>query len=203
MRSVWLAYWEAVESLGETLLSILARALGLPDEWFQPFINEGPSVMRANNYQRRAGAPPPVEGQQRMGAHTDYGSLTILLADEVPGLQIRDSAGLWHDIMPPSGGFLVNLGDLLAEWTNDRWRSTLHRVVPPSTESSGEVRRRSVAWFQQPNFDAMIEVLDSCCSPTNPARYKPISAGDHLIAKLMGPRTATVADVGPEFLHPE
>ena len=95
--------------------------------------------LRANNYQRRDGAAPPVDGQMRMGAHTDYGSITVLLADHVPGLQLRDDAGRWHDVLPPEDGFLVNIGDLLAEWTNDRWRSTMHRVVPPTADVSGSV----------------------------------------------------------------
>ena len=66
----------------------------------------------------------------RMGAHTDYGILTVLLADDVAGLQVfRD--GVWHDVSTPRGAFVCNLGDMLARWTNDRWISTLHRVVPP------------------------------------------------------------------------
>ena len=124
----------------------------------------------------------------RMGAHTDYGSITVLLADPVPGLQICDDAGRWHDVVPSPGSFIVNVGDLLAEWSNDRWRSTLHRVVPPPPSADGAVRRRSVAWFQQPNWDAMIECLPTCSDETNPPRYAPVTSGEHLMAKLMGPR---------------
>jgi isopenicillin N synthase-like dioxygenase len=112
----------------------------------------------------------------------------VLLADPVPGLQIRDDAGLWHDVVPAPGSFTVNLGDLLAEWSNDRWRSTLHRVVPPPPDADGPVRRRSVAWFQQPNWDAVIECLPTCSDESNPPRYAPVTSGDHLMAKLMGPR---------------
>ena len=124
----------------------------------------------------------------RMGAHTDYGSITVLLADPVPGLQISDGAGSWHDVVPSEGSFVVNVGDLLSEWSNDRWRSTLHRVVPPPPGVVGAVRRRSVAWFQQPNHDAVIECLPTCCDAANPPRYSPVTSGDHLLAKLMGPR---------------
>jgi len=127
----------------------------------------------------------------RMGAHTDYGSITILLADRVPGLQLR-RGGEWHDVLPPADGFLVNIGDLLAEWTNDRWHSTLHRVVPPPGVADGvddePVRRRSIAWFQQPNWDAVIECLPACHDESNPPRYRPVTSGEHLMAKLMGPR---------------
>ena len=136
-RSTWLAYWDAVEALALEIMAAAALALDLDADHFVPSLDRSISVMRANNYQRRDGAAPPADGQMRMGAHTDYGSITVLLADQVPGLQIRDDAGRWHDVLPPEGGFLVNIGDLLAEWTNDRWRSTLHRVVPPPTGVGG------------------------------------------------------------------
>ena len=155
------------------------------------------SVMRANNYERRPGAPEPLPDQMRMGAHTDYGSITVLLADQVPGLQIRDDEGRWIDVMPPEDGFLVNIGDLLAEWTNDRWRSTLHRVVPPPYAGDGAARRTSIAWFQQPNWNALISCLSTCCGDGNPPRYKPVRSGDHLMAKLMGPRLLRPSEASP------
>jgi isopenicillin N synthase-like dioxygenase len=207
MRATWLAYWDAAERVGDVIMDVAALALGLPDGWFRPFLDRSPSVMRANNYQRRADAPPVVAGQMRMGAHTDYGSITVLLADRVPGLQIRDDRGVWNDVLPPEDGFLVNVGDLLAEWTNDRWRSTLHRVVPPSDMTDGPVRRRSIAWFQQPNWDALISCLPTCCDESNPPRYGAVTSGEHLLAKLMGPRllrpserSAAYAVAGPDDL---
>ena len=87
--------------------------------------------MRTINYERRHDEPDPLPGQQRMGAHTDYGVVTVLWADRTPGLEILGDDGAWHGVVPEPGALLVNLGDLTAEWTNDRWRSTLHRVVPP------------------------------------------------------------------------
>lgn len=197
MRDVWLRYWDAVERLGAEIMEAAAIALGLPRSYFRPCLDRTPSVMRANNYQRRDGAPPVEPGQMRMGAHTDYGSITVLLADRVPGLQIRDDAGRWIDVLPPEDGFLVNLGDLLAEWTNDRWRSTMHRVVPPAGVTDGPVRRRSIAWFQQPNWDAVIECLPTCCSADDPPRYEPVTSGDHLVAKLMGPRLLRPSEATP------
>lgn len=188
MRSTWLEYWAAVDGVAMEIMSAAAVALGMPAGFFAPFVDRSPTVIRANNYERRPGAAPAVPGQMRMGAHTDYGSITVLLADPVPGLQIRDDQGEWHDVLPPDGGFLVNLGDLLAEWTNDRWRSTLHRVVPPPADSTDAFRRRSVAFFQQPNWDAVIECVPTCTGADNPPRYAPVTSGEHLLAKLMGPR---------------
>lgn len=198
-RATWLEYWAAMDALGRTLMSACAVALGLADDHFEPVLDRSISVMRAVNYQRR-GPAPPLDGQMRMGAHSDYGSLTILAADRVPGLQIL-TAGGWVDAMPPEGGFLVNVGDLLAEWTNDRWRSTVHRVVPPADEE-GPARRRSVAWFQQPNHDALIEVLPTCTSADDPPRYPAVRAGDHLMAKLMGPKNLRPSEVDPQFQRP-
>jgi len=199
MRSTWLAYWDAVEALALEIMSAAALALDLDEDHFTPSLDRSISVMRANNYQRRDGSAPPAEGQMRMGAHTDYGSITVLLADRVPGLQLRDDAGRWFDVLPPEGGFLVNIGDLLAEWTNDRWRSTMHRVVPPTAEARGPLRRRSIAWFQQPNWDAVIECLPSCCDVGRPARYAPVSSGEHLMAKLMGPRLLRPSEPTPAY----
>lgn len=198
-REVYLAYWDACEDLGHTLAAVFARALGLDTDYFAPYLDRTPSVMRANHYLRRSGHTPS-NSQLRMGAHSDYGSLTILLADQVPGLQILGVDGEFHDVVPPEDGFLVNLGDLLAEWTNDRWRSTVHRVVPPQPGVTGEARRRSVAWFQQPNHDAVIRVLDVCCDEDNPPRYPETTSGEHLMAKLMGPRTGVDVNVDEAFL---
>jgi isopenicillin N synthase-like dioxygenase len=197
-RTTWLAYWDAMHELGRVLLKGCALALNLPADFFESFVAKSASVMRAINYQREEGAPEPLPDQMRMGAHTDYGSLTVLLADPVPGLQILDR-GEWHDVIPEPGAFLVNIGDLLAEWTNDRWHSTLHRVVPPPSVESGAVRRRSIAWFQQPDPDAVIEVLPSLVSADQPAKYPPVTSGAHLMAKLMGPRTGQVSKVDEVF----
>jgi isopenicillin N synthase-like dioxygenase len=187
-RSTWLAYWDAVEALALEIMSAAAVALDLEADHFVSSLDRSISVMRANDYRRRDGAAPPVDGQMRMGAHTDYGSITVLLADRVPGLQLRDVDGRWHDVLPPRDGFLVNIGDLLADWTNDRWRSTMHRVVPPTADVAGPLRRRSIAWFQQPNWDAVIECLPTCADGATPPRHAPVTSGEHLMAKLMGPR---------------
>jgi isopenicillin N synthase-like dioxygenase len=193
-RSAVVAYFEAVRGLAHRLTGLFALALGLDPDFFEDKTDHSTDTMRINHYERRDGEPDPLPGQVRMGAHTDYGIVTVLYADAVPGLQIVGPDGEWQDVLPTEGAFLVNLGDLLAEWTNDRWRSTLHRVVPPDPRSADAARRRSVAFFHDGNYDALVGCLPTCCSAENPPKYAPILAGDHLMAKLLGPRTFTVSD---------
>ena len=144
-------------------------------------------MLRVNWYERADGSAPVLPGQQRMGAHTDYGVLTVLLADRVPGLEIVAPDGEWTGVQPEPGCFLVNLGDLTAQWTNDRWRSTLHRVVPPP--GIGPARRRSTAFFFDADWDALVTCVATCTDADHPPKYPAVRAGEHLMAKLMGPRT--------------
>ncbi len=192
-RPALVAHFEAATALARRLTGIFATALALEPDFFVDKVDHSTTTMRTINYERRAGSPPPLPDQMRMGAHTDYGICTVLHADPVPGLQIVGPDGAWHDVVPQPGALLINLGDLLAEWTNDRWRSTLHRVVPPPSEADGSARRRSVAFFFDGNYDAVVECLPSCCSADNPPRYPPVRAGDHLLAKLLGPRTLSAS----------
>ena len=193
-RSVWNEYEEAADSLARALLVAFAVALDLPESFFLDRTAHAIATRRGINYERRPGDPAVEPGQLRMGAHTDYGILTVLLADDVPGLQIQRD-GTWRDVATPPGTLLINIGDMLARWTNDRWNSTMHRVVPPPADTSGTVRRRSVARFLEPDPDCVIECLPSCCSTENPARYEPVAAGEWLLAKLMGPRDLRPAEI--------
>jgi isopenicillin N synthase-like dioxygenase len=188
MREVWTEYFDACRALALELMRMFSLALDMPESYLAEHTSRGPSVMRANNYERRSEHPAPVDGQLRMGAHSDYGVCTLLLADPVPGLQIVGPDGAWHDVLPEPGTFLVNLGDLLAEWTNDRWRSTVHRVVPPK-RIDGPARRRSIAFFFEADYDAVVSVMSTCVGPDGVSKYAPITAGEHLMNKLMGPRT--------------
>ena len=187
LRDAWLAYEDAVSALETTLLEAMALALDLPPRWFVEHSEHAIVTTRAINYERPPGAPALEPGQMRMGAHTDYGIVTILLADDVPGLQVfRD--GAWLDVATPPGMFVCNLGDMLARWTNDRWTSTLHRVVPPPIAVTGPVRRRSVARFLDCAPDLVVECIPSCTGPGNPPRYEPVIAGDWLRAKVSAGR---------------
>ncbi|MEO6125067.1 MAG: 2-oxoglutarate and iron-dependent oxygenase domain-containing protein [Ilumatobacteraceae bacterium] len=191
LRPAMTDYFDAVVQLAHTLTDIYAMALGLEPGFFRTSLTHSTETLRVNYYERLAAQTQIAEGQQRLGAHTDYGITTVLYADRVPGLQLLGHDGAWHDVVAEPGALIVNLGDLLAQWTNDQWRSTIHRVV-----SLGErgTRRRSMAFFLDGNYDAVVECLPTCCDEKNPARYRPTTAGEHLVEKLRGARTLTKAD---------
>ena len=194
MRSALVDYFGSARQLALTLTEVFAVALGLPDGWFAPYVDRSTTTMRAIRYERRAGEDEPLRGQQRMGAHTDYGIVTVLHAEPVAGLQIVGPDGVWIDVIPAEGAMVINLGDLTAQWTNDQWRSTVHRVVPPPATIGGPAVRRSAAFFLDGNWDAVIQCLPTCTSAENPPRYAPVTAGHHLFAKLMGPRLLRVSN---------
>lgn len=186
-------YLSAVRALYRRVTELMAQALGLAPGFFDAFGKHPTETLRCNWYERAAGAPAPLPGQQRMGAHTDYGILTLLWADRVPGLELLTKGGDWVGVQPAPGAYLVNIGDLLAQWTNDRWVSTLHRVVPP-TSAEGPQLRRSLAYFFDGDWDATFECLPTCCSHERPAKYAPVRAIDHLLNKLVGGRAMELAE---------
>ncbi|HKW92625.1 MAG TPA: 2-oxoglutarate and iron-dependent oxygenase domain-containing protein [Methylomirabilota bacterium] len=183
LRAVWTEYYRAMEGLAARVMRIFAVALDLDERFFDDKSDRHISGIRANHYPEQVEAPRP--GQIRAGAHTDYGALTILLPDDVPGLQVLSRHAEWIDVTPPPGAFVCNIGDLMQHWTNDRWTSTMHRVVNPSREAAAGNRRLSIPFFHQPNYDALIECLPSCCGPDNPPRYEPVTSGQHRLTKFL------------------
>jgi isopenicillin N synthase-like dioxygenase len=179
----WTAYYSALEDLAARIMKLFAQALGLPENYFARFLDAPVSALRALNYPEQKVAPKP--GQLRAGAHTDYGSLTILLPQEgSKGLQIAAPGGSWIDVPPVPGAFVINIGDLMQRWTNDRWVSTLHRVVNPSPEYGGTARRQSLAFFHQPNWFAEIACLEACLAPGARPKYEPVLSGPYLMSKF-------------------
>jgi len=190
-REALLAYYQSVSRLAAQLMELFALGLGLPEQFFAPSIDHAISALRLLNYPNQDQDPLP--GQLRAGAHTDYGSLTILLQEQAPGgLEVQGLEGDWHPVPAVQGAFVVNLGDLMARWTNDRWRSTLHRVVNPPRDALGSTRRQSMAFFHQPNWDAEIVCLPTCLGPGEQPKYPPVFSGPHLAAKFKS--TVTLAD---------
>jgi isopenicillin N synthase-like dioxygenase len=177
----WRRYWTAMEDLQDTLCRIFAAALDLPDDWFAPHLARHCSMLRALNYPPQR--VPPQPGQLRAGEHTDLGMLTILKNEAADGgLEVRDLGGRWHAAPTVEDGFIVNIGDLLMRWTNDRFRSTPHRVANP--QAGGGARRLSIAYFVAPSYDAVIECVPTCRSPGMPPRYAPITVAAYRNARF-------------------
>lgn len=182
-REAATGYYRALSELAAHVTRIFALALDLPENHFDAFIDDPISAMRMLNYPHASA--PPRSGQLRAGAHCDYGSVTILLADAAPGgLEIRSPEGGWISVPVVPGAFIVNLGDLMARWTNDRWVSTLHRVVNPPPDHSGSTRRQSFAFFLQPNWDAEIRCIPTCLASGESPKYPPVRSGEHLMQKF-------------------
>lgn len=184
LRAVWTEYYRTMERLGARIMGMFALALDLPERFFEDKIDRHISGIRVNHYPDQREEPRP--GQLRAGAHTDYGALTILLSENVPGgLQVQNRLGAWVDVQTLPDSFVINIGDLMQHWTNDRWTSTLHRVVNPPRHRALGSRRQSIVFFFQPNYDAMIECLPGCSGPGNPARYEPVTSGEHRLRKFL------------------
>lgn len=179
LRQVYTTYFRVMSDLAQALMRLFALALKQPESFFDDKIDKHISRLRVRNYPAPSVAPKP--GQFRAGAHSDYGSLTILKTEDKPGgLQVYNKAGDWVDVPIVPGCLIVNLGDLMARWTNDYWVSTLHRVVTPSMDAAERSRRQSLVFFHNPNYDAVIECISSCQGPDQPPKYPVTTSGEHL-----------------------
>jgi isopenicillin N synthase-like dioxygenase len=177
LRPAMERYYRELERLAATLMEILAMALDLPRNFFADKIDRHISDLFLNYYP--AQLEPPLPGQLRRGPHSDFGSLTVLYQDDAPGgLQVIDgTTGEWTSVPHVPGTFVINLGDLMARWTNGRWVSTRHRVVNPSEEDAGR-DRLSMPFFHQPNYDAVIETLPTCRRDDGAPELEPVLSGE-------------------------
>eukprot|EP00741_Cyanophora_paradoxa_P009464 tig00000144_g9168.t1 len=123
--------------------------------------------------------PKEVAGQHRAGAHTDYGSLTLLLQDSNPGLEVCTASGSWISVPSLPGTLVVNTGDLMCRWTGGLFKSTLHRVAAPQSPTP---ERYSVAFFVHPNHDALIETISR--PEGTPETHPSVTAGEYLLGRL-------------------
>ncbi|WP_243057001.1 isopenicillin N synthase family oxygenase [Nocardioides sp. SR21] len=182
------SYFAEAGRVARTMTRILGDALGLPESFFPGLTAPSIEVLRMNNYALEPGTGVDLDGELvGMSEHTDFGIVTILWADPVRGLQVLDRDGAWHDVSPDPGALLVNLGDLTARLTNERWQSTLHRVKPPIVDGTIE-RRRSAAYFHDGNPGAVVAPLDGCVDAAHPPLYDPVTVDEHISGKLAGSR---------------
>ncbi len=175
-RETLCAYYRTLSPLADEILKGVALALGQPETYFDDKCDRASSVIRLIRYPAQTTAP--AAGQLRAGAHTDYGTVTILRGDDVPGAtQVMLPSGEWIDVRPPPGGFVCNIGDAMADWTGGRWRSTLHRVgnPPPGAAPSDRI---SIVFFHQPNHDAVLGGLGD-------AQSAGVTYAEHYLGKLM------------------
>jgi isopenicillin N synthase-like dioxygenase len=147
-RSILQRYFDDLIELGRTLSRGFALSLDLPEAFFTRRMQRPTAILRLLRYPPNPQAAAMAKAQPGCGAHSDYGYLTILAQDDVGGLQVQNRAGAWIDARPVPGAYVCNIGDMMAQWTNDRFAATLHRVV-----SSPDRERFSIPFFFHPDFD--------------------------------------------------
>lgn len=167
------AYFREMRGVAEEVLGALALTLALPADYFKAFSDTPVATRRLLHYPQQPANPLP--GEKGCGAHTDWGAVTILLQDDAGGLQVRSADGSWIDAKPVPGSFVVNIGDLMARWTNDQYRSTVHRVI----NKSGRVRC-SIPFFFDGRSDYRVTCIPSCLAGGDSPRYAPLTVQGHL-----------------------
>ncbi len=183
LRTVLTTYFNAMEYLGSQVLRLFAAALDLPHDYFERFHTYPMCALRCLNYPESD--EPLLLNQKGAGEHSDYGSITLLKSDpDVPGLEIKLPSGQWAKAPLVKDAFIVNIGDMMARWTNDRWVSTLHRVIGPAAKTGGVRRRQSMAFFHNSNYDARIECIPTCLEAGEDPKYLPVQAGQYLIKRF-------------------
>jgi isopenicillin N synthase-like dioxygenase len=173
-RRISLAYFDAVWKLGVALHRPIALDLGLPLGWFDASLDAPLATLRILRY-------PPASAAEVSGAgeHTDYGNLTLLMTDDAGGLEVRTRDGAWVPAPHVAGAFIVNIGDCLMRWTNDVYVSTPHRVTHRAPRE-----RLSLAFFLDPNPDAVVAAIPTCVSSDRPARYPATTGAAYLKERL-------------------
>lgn len=177
LRPCMTEYFAAMMQLGRTLFEVVARSLGLPEDFFHPFLTRPTAMLRINHYPPQ---PPQSDGSQiGIGAHTDYECFTILAQQpDVTALQIWNGHE-WIAAPAIPGTFVVNIADQMQRWTNDIFASTRHRAI----NSSGKTRL-SIPFFLGVNYETNIAPMPACVSAERPSRYTPVIAGDYVMQRL-------------------
>src|SRR5262249_4235264 len=184
-RSIVQTYYQAIDATGQALLRVFAEALKLDREFFVEKYVGHQSALQIIHYP--AQGTPPLPGQLRSGAHTDYGVITILAIQErdTPGgLQVRMRDGSWADVIAPADSLIINIGDLMMRWTNDFWLSNVHRVVNPPVNAATGSGRISLAFFYNPKPDIVVECVPTCLPRGDQPRYAPVTVEDYLLTKI-------------------
>lgn len=174
-------YMARMRQLSDELLTIFATALGLQPAHFTMHTRLPTYTFNINWYPAMTRVGTPAPDQFRIGPHTDFGTVTVLDRQAgVGGLQVYTKEGAWEDAPFDPDAFTVNIGDLMARWTGDRWRSTRHRVLPPTADAPDE-DLVSLIFFYETDHDARITSL---APPIGHTGYPDVTASEYLKAKL-------------------
>ena len=169
-REPMVAFQHAIADLGRKMVRLYALALEKPIDYFDRYFEEPIMWTRNAHYP----AVEPEENQFGISPHSDHSFLTLLPLSDVPGLEVLTRSGKWLPADPVPNGIIVNTGEFLNRWTNDRFIASPHRVVPPVRD------RYSMATFFDAAPDAIAEPLDTCCDADNPPKYEPVSMYDYV-----------------------
>ncbi|OAA67406.1 thymine dioxygenase [Cordyceps fumosorosea ARSEF 2679] len=186
-REEAMAFFETCKGLHVQVMRAVAVGMGLEDRHFDGYVDKGDNTLRLLHYPEvKADVFKANAGQVRAGEHSDYGSITLLFQDDRGGLQVRSPSGRFVDATPIPGTIVVNAGDLLARWSNDTIKSTVHRVVEPPHAADVDVYppRYSIAYFCNPNSDSLIEAMPGTYANESDKKYGPILSGEYLIQRL-------------------
>ncbi|RJX83282.1 isopenicillin N synthase family oxygenase [Pseudomonas sp. LS-2] len=171
------AYYEEIGMAGADLLKAVAVGLGIEPGFFEP--KYGKRLQRTQMVYYPPHPPMAETDQFGVAPHTDYGCITLLYQDNSGGLQVRElGSNSWIDATPIEGSLVVNVGDLLARWSNDRFRSTLHRVINKSGHE-----RYSIATFYDPTYGAVVDPCDLGIEAAS-SLYPPVAAGDYILKRI-------------------
>ncbi|MEO9329537.1 isopenicillin N synthase family dioxygenase [Gordonia aurantiaca] len=182
-RPLWEEYYRHMRALGADLLSLAAEGFGLDPGFFAPMFTDELSMLRALYFPPQI--EPPMPYQYRAGTHTDYGAFTVVNAESTPGgLQVFDRQGEWIEVSTSPGSLVVMVGDLLAEWTADRWPATVHRTGNPPRSVGFERSRLAFAYYQHPSADTAVRELPPFATGTTDGTAD-LLAGDHLVEKYV------------------
>jgi len=182
LKSVLTEYYAAMSGLGRDLSRGFALALDLPEDFFAAKLDRPTAILRLLHYPPVDHVPDPhALSPVGCGAHSDYGYLTILAQDEQGGLQVETRSRTWVNVPPQAGAFVCNIGEMMARWTNNRFRATPHRVIRITGGS-----RYSIPFFFHPNPDVLIETLPTCRASDDDAGYTPVTSGEYLHRRQSG-----------------
>ncbi|MBI3232767.1 MAG: isopenicillin N synthase family oxygenase [Bacteroidetes bacterium] len=179
-NKVGIQAYKSMEETGKYMLRAIALFLGLDELYFDQKIHHGNSILRPIHY-------GPIEGEPknavRAGQHEDINLITLLMGASADGLQVLNKKNEWVSVTSLPSQIVVNVGDMLQRLTNNRLKSTTHRVVNPPKEMWG-MSRYSIPFFLHPRSEMRLDCLSSCITSENPIHYEPISAGEYLDERL-------------------